>query len=343
MVATMVALLVALVSACTPAAPASPPTLSPASPAVATKASPAALSKIVTSWNSASGDQVPLWVAKEAGYFNQAGIDADVQYIASTTSMAALLSGQTQFAHIGGSEVLSAVAGGADLVVLAVPGPVYPYALYVSADIRSAADLKGKKLGVSGPGSSSDTALRVALPKLNITPDKDVDIVSVGSTTNLTASLLSGAIVGGMSHPPDTLVLEPKGFHPIYDLAQQKLPFANNTIATQRAFVDSHRELTQGYVDAVVRAIAREKTDAAFTIGVMKKYLDSTDDVAMRATWEYYAKEVRQSVPAPKLEQFRDTAVEMSKKNDKIASVDISRVLDASFVQNAAARGLAAP
>jgi NitT/TauT family transport system substrate-binding protein len=300
-------------------------------------------SRIATSWNSASGDQVPLWVAKEGGYFEQAGVDADVQYIASTNSMAALLAGQTQFAHIGGSEVLSAVAGGADLVVLAVPGPVYPYALYVSADIKTAADLKGKKLGVSGPGSSSDTALRVALPRLNITPDKDVDIISVGSTTNLTASLLSGAIVGGMSHPPDTLVLEPKGFHPIYDLAQQKLPFANNTIATQRAFVAAHRDLTQAYIDAIVRAIAREKADPDFTVGVMKKYLDSTDDTAMRTTWDYYSKEVRQSLPVPKLDQFRDTAAEMGKKNDKIASLDIARLLDASFVENTAARGLGAP
>jgi NitT/TauT family transport system substrate-binding protein len=284
-----------------------------------------------------------LWIAANGGYFERAGLDADVQYIASTTSMAALLSGQTDFAHVGGSEVLSAVAGGADLVVLAVPGPVYPYALYVSAEVQTTADLRGKKLGVSGAGSSSDTALRVALLRLGLTPERDVSIVSVGSTSNLTASLLSGAVSGGMTHPPDTLALEPHGFHSVYDLAEQRLPFANNTVAAQRAYVDAHRDLVQKYVDAIVQAIAREKGDEAFSVEVMKKYLNSTDDAAMRATWEYYSKHVRPSRPAPTRDQFTDPISELSKTNPKISAVDLNRVLDGSFVESSAARGLAAP
>ncbi len=342
-------------TAAPPTSPAAPPALAPSSPPaapgvagspvaspkpVASPASAGPLAKVVTSWNSASGDQVPLWVAKEAGLFQKHGLDVDVQYIASSSSMAALLAGQTQLAHVGGSEVLSAVAGGADLVVLAVPGPVYPYGFWVAPSIASAGDLKGKKVGITTPGSSIDTATRVGLPKLGLAPDEDVAIVQTGSVSNLTAALVSGAVDAAMSHPPDTLVLEPKGYHQILDLASLKLPFANNVVAAQRSWVTANRDAAQRYVDALVEAIAREKGDEAFTVGVMKQYLQSDDQKAMEATWTYYSTSVRPALPAPSANQFADSVAELGKKNDKIKSVDVGKILDPSFVQSAADRGL---
>ena len=320
-----------------PVAPAASPVAAPAKPAASAVAGG---TKLVTSWNSASGDQVPLWVAADGGYFEKGGLDVEVRYIASSNSMAALLSGETQLAHVGGSEVLSAVAGGADLVVLAAPGPVYPYAFYVSPEIKTAADLKGQKIGVTSPGSSIDTATRVGLPRLGLNADQDVTLVTTGSVTHLTAAMLSGAVVGGMTHPPDTLALEAKGFHSLLDLAAAKLPFANNVVAVQRSWLTGHREAAQAYVDALVRAIAREKSDQAFTVGVMKKYLQSDDDKAMTATWEYYAKSVRPSLPYPTVDQFADPVAELGKKNDKIKSLDLSKIVDSSFVKSAGDRGL---
>lgn len=329
------ALVIALtVAACSPGAGAPSATTS-----VLASATPARVS-LVASWNSVSGDQVPLWIAKEAGIFDRAALDVDVRYIASTTSMAALLSGETQIAHVGGSEVLSAVAGGADLVVVAVPGPVYPYAFYVPASIKSAAELKGQKVGVTGVGSSTDIATRAGLPRVGITPDKDVTIVSVGSVTNLTSALLSGAVAGGMGHPPDSVVLEAKGFHPLFDLATLNLPFANNTIAVQRSYLQAHREVVQRYVDAIVQAIAREKKDKPFAVTVMKKYFESPDDAAIGATWDYYAKAVRPELPFPRSEQFADPVAELAKRNDKVKTLDLARILDPSFVQSAQDRGL---
>ncbi len=328
--APLLAVLSAVVAACAgPAAPAAPlPTISRIA--------------LAASWNSVSGDQVPLWLAKEAGFFERNALDIDVKYIAGTTSMAALLSGE-QIAHVGGSEVLSAVAGGADLVVVAVPGPVYPYSFYVPASVKVAADLVGQKVGVTGVGSSTDVATRVGLPRVGIVPDKEVSVVSVGSVSNLTSALLSGAVAGGMGHPPDLVVLETRGFHALFDLAKENLPFANNTIALQRSYVTAHRDVVQRYVDAIVQAIAREKRDKAATVTVMKKYFESQDEPAMAATREYYAKAVRPELPVPRAEQFGDPIAELSKKNDKIRQLDLARIIDASFVQSAADRGLARP
>ena len=330
-------------SACGPAAapPAAPAaTVAPA----ATTASPApARASLVVSWNSVSADQVPVWMATEAGLFAKQALDVEVRYIASTTSMAALLSGETQVAHIGGAEALSAVAGGADLVVVAVPGPVYPYLFYVPAAVKTAADLKGQKVGVTGVGSSTDIATRVGLHRVGLVPDKDVSIVSVGSISSLTTALLNGAVAGGMGHQPDSAVLEAKGFHALFDLASERLPFANNAIVVQRAYLAAHRDVVQRYVDAIVSAIAREKKDKAYTVTVMKKYFESKDDAAMGATWDYYAKLVRPELPYPRADQFTDLVIELAKRNDKVKQVDLAKLLDAAFVQSAGDRGLSRP
>ncbi|HVR88384.1 MAG TPA: ABC transporter substrate-binding protein [Candidatus Limnocylindria bacterium] len=286
---------------------------------------------------------MPIWMASEAGLFAKQALDVDVRYIAGPTSMAALLSGETQVAHIGGAEALSAVAGGADLVIIAVPGPVYPYLFYVPAAVRTAADLKGQKVGVTGVGSSTDIATRVGLPRVGLVPDKDVAIVSVGSISNLTAALLNGGVAGGMGHQPDAAVLEAKGFHALFDLASERLPFANNVIVVQRSYVAAHRDVIQRYIDAIVTAIAREKQDKSYTVTVMKKYFESTDDAAMGATWEYYARLVRPEFPYPRTDQFTDVTAELAKRNDKVKQVNLTNVLDASFVQSAADRGLSHP
>src|SRR5256886_9578957 len=60
--------------------------------------------KIVVSYSNVLADFFPAYVAKESGIFDQNFLDVDLQLIASTTGLPALLAGQTQIAHIGGPE-----------------------------------------------------------------------------------------------------------------------------------------------------------------------------------------------------------------------------------------------
>ena len=143
--------------------------------------------KIVVSYSNVLADFFPAYVAKEAGIFDQNFLDVDLQLIASTTGLPALLAGQTQIAHIGGSEALTTTAGGGDVVVVANTGPVWPYQLYVAADIKTPADLKGKKVAIAGVGGTFDIGIRTMLPKLGLVPDTDVTVFSTGSTANATA------------------------------------------------------------------------------------------------------------------------------------------------------------
>ena len=296
--------------------------------------------KLTISYSELIPDSLALWVAQDGAYLKKNGIDADIQLITSSQGIPALLSGQTQVAVIGGSNALSAAVQGADLEVVAVLTPVYPYQFLVPASIQSPDQLKGKKVGVSAIGSSSDVATRVALKKMGLDPTKDVTIVPVGSAANRVAAMYSGAIQGSVNQPPDSVTMESKGFHSILDMAAAKLPNANTGVVVQKSWAASHKDVVQKLIDSLVQASARIRKDKAFTVGVLKGWLKSDDTAGMAATYDYYAKEIVPPLPYPRAEQFTDALAVLATRNPKAKTFDISSLLDPSFVQSADTRGL---
>lgn len=296
--------------------------------------------KLTVSYSELIPDSLALWVAQDGGYLTKNGIDANIELITSSLGMPALLSGSTQIAVIGGSNALGAAVEGADLEVIAVLTPVYPYQFMVPASIQTPDQLKGKKVGVSSIGSSSDVATRVALKKMGLDPTKDVTIVAVGSAANRVAAMYSGAIQGSVNQPPDSVTMEAKGFHSILDMAAAKLPNANTGVVVEKSWAASHKEVVQKFIDSLVQASARIRKDKAFTVGVLMNWLKSNDTAGMQATYDYYASEIIPALPYPRPEQFTDALTVLATRNAKAKTFDIGSLLDPSFVQSADSRGL---
>jgi NitT/TauT family transport system substrate-binding protein len=329
-----------LVAACGGSGAPAPAASSAAPAAVSTATAAPARAKLVVSYSNVLADFFPAYVAKEAGIFDRNFLDVDLQLIASTTGLPALLAGQTQIAHIGGSEALTTTAGGAEVVVVANTGPVWPYQLYGAAEIRTAADLKGKKVAIAGVGGTFDIGIRTMLPKLGLAPDTDVTVLSTGSTANATAALLSGGVSATLSSPPDTLKLEAAGFHSVAHMADLNLPTAATTIVVTRSYLSANRAVVQRYVDSIVQAIARARADKAGTVTTLKKYLKSEDDKAMQAAYDWYVGTVLKDPPTPTTAQLAGIQEVVSRFNEKVKTVDLARLVDDSLVKSALDRGL---
>jgi NitT/TauT family transport system substrate-binding protein len=326
-------------AAATPAASAAASGGAAAKPATSGSAA-AGLTKLVVSYSNIVSLELPIWTAQDGGVFKSHGLDVDLRLLESSQGMPALIAGEIQFADISGGTPIDAVAAGADVVDIAEFGPVYPYLFMVPADIKDISGLKGKKVGVSSIGSASDVATRVLLKKVGLEPDKDVSIIAVGSATARTAALLNGAIQGGVQLPPDQLQLESKGFHSLYDMSDLKLPNSNTTETVKRDYMNSHRDVVQKYVDSLVDSAARIRKDKAAAVNVLKKYFKSDDANAMSVAYDYYVGKVMPSLPFPKAEQLQDARDVLALKNPKVKDVDLSRIVEPSFVQSAADRGL---
>src|ERR1051325_6121839 len=210
-----------------------------------------------------SATQAPLWAAKEGRYFEKYGIKnlEVIQFSGGQPVTRALIGGDIQISTTGGAAVVNARLKGADTVIIARTVGVFPYTLYVTKEIRDAADLKGKKLAVSTVGGSGYVAMQYALRKLGLDPDRDVDMLQVGDFGRRLASLASGTVQGALLLPPFTLRARELGLKPLYDLVGSGIQYPINQITTRQSFIRSQRETVKDFMRAFVAGLARFRTD----------------------------------------------------------------------------------
>src|SRR5712692_8557668 len=177
----------------------------PSASASVAASAPAAKEKIAIAYTSFTLDQLSAMVAKEQGFFEQNGLDADVVSIgAGSQPNAALMSNQIQ-SYEGGPEVVAASLAGADLEFIGAVDTAFLFWLYSIPSVTTAADLKGKQIAVTSLTSSTYTAAKIGVRSLKLDPEKDVFYTAVNNppatvfamqTGDVHAVLFSGFNIG---------------------------------------------------------------------------------------------------------------------------------------------------
>jgi NitT/TauT family transport system substrate-binding protein len=297
--------------------------------------------KVTVSYDGTPND-MPLFIARDQGIFAKHGVDATLVPIAGPTSVAAVLSGQVQVGHSGGSEVIGAAIQGGDVKIVAVQSPVFPFLFMVQPSIKTPADLKGKKVGVSTPGGAADTALRIVLPKLGLQPDTDVTFISMGAIANQVAGLQSGAIDGTIIvDGPDTYKMQNAGFPSLFDVSTLDSPYVDAVIELQGSFIDSHKAFVQNYVDAMIESTLLMRRNKDVAIQALNRIFQGNDADSYPSTYDYYSQpNVTVVPPLPKGEDFKNTIDILCKRESDACNFDANKMIDTSFVESAISRGL---
>jgi NitT/TauT family transport system substrate-binding protein len=247
-----------------------------------------------------SATQAPLWAAKEGRFFEKYGIKnlEVIQFSGGQPVTRALIGGDLQISTTGGAAVVNARLKGADAMIIARTVGVFPYTLYVSKEIRDAADLKGKRLAVSTIGGSGYVAAQYALRKLGLDPDKDVTMLQVGDFGSRLASLASGTVQGTLLLPPFTLRARELGFKVLYDLVGSGIHYPINQITTRQSFIKSQRETVKNFMKGFIAGLARFRTDRNFGVQVLGKNLRETDPKILQESYDFWLK-VFPKIPSP--------------------------------------------
>ena len=321
-----------------PSAAAASAAAKPSAPSAASSAGSAGGTKIAVAYSVGSPGFWPLYMAADTGIFQKHGLDATLQLIpGAPTATAAMISGQVQFAQFGGGAAMSAAANGSDLVILGIVVPVDQFVIYGNNEVKTQADLKGKKIGVVALGGSEDNiAVRNGLAHVGLDPDKDVQILPVGQ--DRVSAMINGAIQAAALTPPDTLKAEANGFHSVLDMAALHLPHLGQSSVSTRAYVTAHPDVAQSYVDSIIEGIAKLKSDRALAISVLGKRIKSDDQKAMGVAYDFYTKEIFPTYPEPKPELFKDAITELSKEDPKLKTFDVNKIIEPSFVKKAESR-----
>jgi NitT/TauT family transport system substrate-binding protein len=310
---------------------------SPTASSAAASTAPAPV-KVRAAYGNVTPANLAPFYAKEKGIFLQNGLDVDLSLIdGGGKAMAALLGSSVDIAQLGGTETMSAFVGGGDVEAVTLFVPVSPWVLMAPASYTGPNDLKGKTVGVASKGGSSEVAANQAIEKLGLTLT-DVSILSTGSTANLTAAMLANQVYAGPGHPPDTAALVKAGYKVIMDLAAQKVPAVENCTIVTKKYATEHKNVLQKYVDSLVQAIVAMKKDKAGTLPVMSKLLNVTDQDALSQTYDYYVTQIFPVYPEVTPDAWTYSRDELAKTNAAVKGLDVTTVIDNSFVKDAEAR-----
>lgn len=201
----------------------------------------------------------PLWIAEKEGFFRKNGIDIKLTSIPGGTQGAqALLSGGIDLSFADPSSTISAIAAGAQLVEVMAITTIMPYYLVGAPDVKTVADLKGKRVGSSGLGlSASRLALLVAFGTLGLDPNRDkITLVAAGAEPERIAGLAAGAIGGTVVGPEFRSKISQLGLNILADLRTIKIPWEQDALVTSRKFLETKADVVERVMKALLQANA---------------------------------------------------------------------------------------
>jgi NitT/TauT family transport system substrate-binding protein len=259
-----------------------------AKPAASAAAKP--LSGVKIGFAALSGNGTPVVVADEAGIFKKNGLPVERTVIAgSPNTIAALVANEVQFAVVGASASVQAALGGAEVVDVATLAPGLSFRFYSQPNIKTLADLKGKRVVQSNPGTDPDFALRLVLQKNNISYS---DVQSVHVTESDAARL--EAMVTSKA---EAVIIGPGLFHMaegqyhlnlLLDVIKEKIPYEQATIAVSRSYAKSHPDEVQAFVRSLTETVKYIRDHRPETLASLKKFLKTDDDAYVNEVYDYY-------------------------------------------------------
>ena len=226
--------------------------------------------------------------AYHAKVFQKYGLDAE--YIAlesGTIGMQTLLANELQVVFTTGALAVTANLQGGDTTIIAGGINFFPFKLVVRPEIKTAADLHGKKLAISRFGSASDYAAQFAIEKLGGDP-KQVTMLQLGGNPSRLAALISGTAHATVFSEPFASVAVKQGMRSLIDLADSGVPFPQNSFIVRRSVLANKRAMIVNAIKASIETLYLLKKDRKFAREVLKKYLRIDDDAMIDIGIDYY-------------------------------------------------------
>lgn len=196
---------------------------------------------------------LPWWIAKEARLFEKYGLDVDMVYVgASPVIIQAMLGGQAIIGAGGGPPLVTNVLQGGDIVQVATMTPYAIQSLIVKPEIKTPADLTGKKIGISRLGAIPHFTLQAIVKLYNV---QGVNVVQTGTTAQGVTSLSQGLIDGVITSAPNTFRLVKDGYREIVspkDFKKAGIEFLINGLVARKSLAAKNREIIIGMIKATM-------------------------------------------------------------------------------------------
>ena len=279
------------------------------------------------SYGGTSGYNVPLWVTYEAGLFKKYGLTAELILISGdAASIQAMLANELHFANAAGSTPIQAKLQGADLVIIASSYNLMAYGFVVHKDIRSPADLKGKKIAISRLGGITELSAQLSLEKLGLGP-KDMTLIQAGPDAQRILAVQTGAVAATVLSPPGLFAATAQGLRMLVDLSGHGVKYPTGVMVTTRSYLARNRPVVKKFLMAFIEGLQVYKERKDFTVGVMQKYTKLKNQEILGKSHDYFVTNTA-SIP-----MTDPVAVKNALPTDKPVSRKVEEFYDNSLVQ----------
>ncbi len=248
-----------------------------------------------------------VYVAKHLKLFEKHGVDVELIYGTGIQPANIFVSGSADAGAFAVEHGVTVSSKGQDIKLIVLEQKLPPLDLIVNNDVptpnadkpypENIKDMKGLKIGISGRGASTDTALRFMLAQAGLDPEKDVTIIPVGDPGTTLAALKNKVIDGAVAvEPAQTAAVSslkiaktvvdieggggPAVFH----------PYAYNGVFVHTAFLKEHPDAARGIVAAIVEAcqIINDPARMKDLMDVAANYMKGSDPAVVKMYLEKY-------------------------------------------------------
>ncbi len=286
---------------------------------------------------------LPAYIAEEKGFFKRRELDTRMVTFSRSNDINALVSGDIQFDLTAPDKVVHSALGGFPVKMVMGTARGLNLALTVHPSIRSAADLKGKPVAITGFSGLPYTGLLLCLRELGMTKEQVVPL-NIGGKTARFEALLGNRVPAAILDPPYTTLAVKEGYRLLVDLEPLDVPYLRNIVAVSEKTLRDDSRTVARFVAGLAEGMQyyRNQANKDDSMKILAKYLRlplERNRAMIEEGYETY-REMMLKKPYADPNAMKILLEIIAESNPKAKGVNLAALVDSSFVERLDREGM---
>jgi len=277
------------------------------------------------------GGIVPLYLGQDVGIFKKQGLNLEMIFIpGGSLSLQALIGKSLDLLLTGGPPVVNGYLQGAKIKIIGGVTNLLPYMFVATGGIRSAEQLKGKRIGISRFGSNTDYVVRLALNQFALSPN-DVQIIQVGGSQARLVAMKSGAIHATVLSPEESIVAQKMGYGILLDFIEKGIEFPHVNVVARDDYLETQAQTVRGFMRAYIESVRFYKSHRAEAVSKIV-FLSKLPDRHMAEVVYDNSLRATPDDGKPTLKGMEVVIDAAAKENPKAKSLTVQQLVDLKYI-----------
>jgi NitT/TauT family transport system substrate-binding protein len=190
-----------------------------------------------------------------------------------------MLAGELNYSYMDGRNSVTAALKGTDVVIVAGVANRLVFSFMARPEIKSFAEMKGRKIGITRLGSSTHSVTLWVMNKAGIKPE-EYQMLQLVDVPNIMTAIVAGQVDAGALSPPTKV-----GLSELMDVTKDGPEYVSVAIGSTRSFIKANEEMTRRFIRGYSEGVQLLKANKAAGIRAIQKYARIKDPEILEATY----------------------------------------------------------